>query len=161
GGTARVFAAPTPALRVDSVTLTRPGFHLAPTEPLDVTRDGQLPASVDVPDRDRATVLSLPQNVNPGWSATLDGSDLPVQRVAGRQQGWTVGAGSAGTVALSFAPQHLFALLLVVGAVLVLVVALAATPLRLRRRARPDRPPLEPASPGVLDGVLVAIAAGV
>ncbi|HVI37989.1 MAG TPA: hypothetical protein VM684_17265, partial [Gaiellales bacterium] len=57
-------------------------------------------------------------------------------------------------------PQHLFDVLLVVGALLVLVVVLASTPLRLRRRTRPDRPPLEPAAPGVLDGVLVAAAAG-
>ena len=159
-GPARISAGPTRALRVDSVTLTRPGFHLAPAEPVDVTRDGALPASIDVPDRSGSTVLSLPQNVNPGWSATLDGQDLPVQRVSAWQQGWVLPAGAGGSVGLQFGPQHLFDILLVVGALLVLVVVLAATPLRLRRRARPDRPALEPAAPGVLDGVLVASAAG-
>jgi arabinofuranan 3-O-arabinosyltransferase len=142
------------------VTLTRPGFDLAPLERLDVARDGSLPAGVDVPDRDGTTVLSLPQNVNPGWSAALAGQDLPAQRVAGWQQGWVLPAGAGGTAALRFGPQHLFDLLLVIGAVLVLLVALAATPLRLRRRPRPDRPPLEPAAPGVVDGLLVAVAAG-
>jgi arabinofuranan 3-O-arabinosyltransferase len=130
-------------------------------QPLDVERNGALPRSVDVPAQGHPSVLSLPQNLNPGWSASLGDQDLPVQAASSWQQGWVVPAGAGGSVALEFGPQHLFYLLLVVGAVLVLLVGLAATPLRLRRRAHGDRPPLGAAPPGVVDAILVAVAAGV
>ncbi|WP_151082621.1 alpha-(1-_3)-arabinofuranosyltransferase domain-containing protein [Nocardioides cynanchi] len=163
-GAATVLAPPTGALRVDSVTLERPGAALGTDRPATVHRDaGGLPTSVDLPARTATSVLSLTQNVNPGWQATLDGHVLAAQRVDGWQQGWVVPAGPAARVDLRFTPTRLFDGLLILGAVLALGCAVAATPLRLRATARGtvrDLPPLGAAPGRWLDAVLVVAAAG-
>jgi arabinofuranan 3-O-arabinosyltransferase len=160
-GTTRVLAPPTTALRVDSITLRRPGADLGVDRPATEERNGDgLPTSVRVPARATPSVLALTQNVNPGWEATLDGKALTAQRVDGWQQGWVVPAGQAGTVDLRFAPTRLFDGLLLLGALLALVVVAGVTPLRLRRAAARDLPPLGAAPVRWLDGVLVVVAAG-
>ena len=121
-----------------------------------------MPASLDVPARTSPTVLSMPQNINPGWQATLDGKVLPAQRVHGWQQGWVLPAGPAATRRRPVhARARLFTGLLVLGALLAG---------RLRRRGRPrcacgavlpaTCPPLRAGRVGRLDVVLVAVAAG-
>jgi arabinofuranan 3-O-arabinosyltransferase len=50
-------------------------------------------------------VLSVPENANDGWVATLDGRTLDRIRVDGWQQAWLVPAGQGGTVELEFAPD--------------------------------------------------------
>ena len=157
-GHVAVAAGPTRSFRVDSVTLRRFGSHLEAATPVAVHRDGGLPSSVDLPARSGPRVLSLPQNLNPGYHASLNGAALPVQAVDSWQQGWVVPAGPAATVQLRFAPQRLFDVLLVVGALLVLVVVAAAIP--WRRRTDPELPPLTAAGPGRVDVVLVAAVLG-
>ena len=157
-GHVQVAAGPTTSFRVDSVTLRRFGSHLQAATPVPVHRDGGLPSSVDLPARSGPEVLSLPQNLNPGYQASLSGPALPVQAVDSWQQGWVVPAGPAATVQLRFAPQRLFDALLVVGALLVLVVVAAAIP--WRRRADPELPPLTAAGPGLVDVLLVAAVLG-
>ena len=160
-GPTRVVAAPTDALRVDSLTLTRPGAELGSTVPATVTRTGSdVPVSLDVPDRTSTSILSMPQNINPGWQATLDGTVLPAQRVHGWQQGWVLPSGSAATVDVRFTPTRLFTGLLLLGAVLAAVCIAAVTPLRLRRGPPRELPSLRAARVGRLDVVLVAVAAG-
>jgi arabinofuranan 3-O-arabinosyltransferase len=160
-GATRVLAPPTASLRVDSLTLTRPGAAVGDQRPAAVTRDGSgVPTSVDVPARSTTSILSLTQNVNPGWQASLDGKPLAAQRVDGWQQGWVLPAGPAATIDLRFAPTRLFEALLLVGAGLALLCVVGATPLRLRRRAVPDLPPLAAAPVRRLDVALVATAAG-
>jgi arabinofuranan 3-O-arabinosyltransferase len=160
-GTTRVLAPPTDALRVDSITLRRPGADLGTDLPASVHRNQEgVPTSVDVPARTRTSVLSLAQNVNAGWQATLNGTTLAPQRVDGWQQGWVLPAGSAARVDLRFTPTRLFEGLLLLGAFLALVCAVAATPLRLRRKPARDLPPLGAAGSRWLDGVLVVVAAG-
>ena len=154
-------AAPTTALRVDSVTLSRPGAELGSAQQATVHRDGSgIPTSVDVPARNTTSLLSMPQNLNPGWQATLDGKVLPAQRANGWQQGWVLPAGAAATVEVRFTPAQLFTGLLVLGAVLAGLCVAAATPLRLRRRPAPDLPSLRAAPVGRFDAVLVVVAAG-
>jgi arabinofuranan 3-O-arabinosyltransferase len=158
-GDQTVIGAPTAGLRVDSVTLTRTGAHLRAGTPVGVDRDSSgAPTSLSVPARSAPALVSLPQNINPGWVATLDGKDLPVQRVDGWQQGWMLPAGPAATVHLHFAPTRLFDALLVAGVVLAGAVLVAASPLG-RRRGAADLPPLGAGRVSLVDAALVVAAA--
>jgi arabinofuranan 3-O-arabinosyltransferase len=160
-GALDVIGAPTSALRVDSVTLSRKGAETRAVEHAQVDRDANgEPVSVAVPARTAPTVLSLPQNINPGWRATLDGDVLPVRRIDGWQQGWLLPAGAAGTVRLEFTPTRTFDAVLVVGAALALLVGLAATPLAWSRRRTRRLPPLQSGRPGRIDLALVTVTAG-
>ena len=124
-----------------------------------------------------ASYLTIDQNANAGWAATLDGRPLAPVTVDGWRQGFLVPAGSGGTVLISFAPQREFTLALVLGAaaVLALLLLLAATPRWLRRRrsadpgggpqgtALPSVPPTGARSPRavrVTAGVLLVVLAG-
>nr|WP_281380927.1 alpha-(1->3)-arabinofuranosyltransferase family protein [Nocardioides panaciterrulae] len=163
-GTTDVLAAPNGLFRVDTLLLSSTRAAPAPlTRAVPVARDGRGdPTSVRVPTRSQATVLSLPQNVNPGWTATWQGRDLAVARVDGWRQGWRLPAGPAGTVTLRFAPAPTFSVLLGLGAALVglLVLGLLAATLRARRAAGTRHPaPLGSGRPGVLDA-LIAVTAG-
>jgi len=156
-GHVEVGAGPTRSFRVDSVTLTRRGFHAPPTTPVPVQRDHDgLPSAVDLPARSRTEVLSLPQNLNGGFRATLGGRELTPQPVDSWQQGWVVPAGGAATLHIRFTPQRTFDVVLVVGALLLLVVALVAVPWR-RRRPQPEPPPLVAAAPTRVDVVLAVV----
>lgn len=149
---------PNPLFRFDSATLTHRGPPTGSTA-LDVRHDGSgAPRAADVPARARDAVLTLPQNINAGWRATLDGERLDPVRMDGWKQGWRVPQGEAGTVRMSYAPAVPFAVLLAVGLVLVLVVlAVAAWPRRRRAHATEaiQPPPLATGRPGIVDGVLV------
>jgi arabinofuranan 3-O-arabinosyltransferase len=147
----------TPVFRADSVTLeARDAPEASALGGVVVHRNGRgSPTSVEVPARSTATVLTLPQNLNAGWTATLDGADLPAQRMDGWKQGWRLPAGEAGTVTLHYAPATPFVVLFATGiatALLVLVVALWP---RRRRSAREDAPVLAAGRPGVADLVVV------
>ena len=159
-GPTRLVAVPTRAIRVDSITWQRPGTSLPATTPVAVHRDASgMPVSVTVPARSTVQLLTLPQNFNAGWRAALAGARLVPQRVDGWKQGWVLPPGRGGTVQLDFAPAGPFAWSLGIGAVLVLVVLLAATPLRVRRRGR-DLPPLGAARGGWWDLLpVVAVSA--
>ncbi len=158
-GRSALIAPPTSELRVDAVTLTRAGTSPATAQDLEVDRDASgAPASVDVASRSRTRLLTLPQNINPGWQATLDGKKLTPQRVDGWKQGWLLPAGDAGTVRLHYAPGGLFDIALLGGAALLLLVVLAALPL-WRRRRRPELPPHVAGRPGVIDVVVVGTVA--
>jgi arabinofuranan 3-O-arabinosyltransferase len=78
--------------------------------------------------------LVVPENANPGWTATLDGQELRRLRVDGWQQAWLVPRGSAGVIELRFGPDSGYRTGLLIGglAALLLVVA-AAVPVRRRR----------------------------
>src|SRR5207244_3463776 len=67
-------------------------------------------------------LLTVPENANAGWTATLAGKRLAPMRADGWAQGWLVPAGAGGTVTLSFGPGRAYGLAL--GAGLVLAVCL-------------------------------------
>jgi arabinofuranan 3-O-arabinosyltransferase len=82
--------------------------------------------TVRVPAGDR--LLSLRENVNPGWRAELAGRALRPVTVDGWQQGFEL-TGRAGTLRESYAPDRTYRVGLGVGLVLlVALVALAAVP---------------------------------
>ncbi|OIJ24440.1 hypothetical protein UG56_022915 [Nocardioides luteus] len=134
-----LLADPVGALRVDSLELSSDVIAAAePPEAVEVERndrDAAVSASVSAETYDR--VLVLPQNINPGATATLDGKALRAQRVDGWQQGWIVPAGAGGEVHFGFAPEGTYRAGLLAGAggaALVLVLALVTS---WRRRGTP------------------------
>ncbi len=165
GGAEQVIGAPTEAVRVDSLTLTRPGADLGAASSLGVDRDEDgVPTAVQVPARDVDSVATLPQNINAGWRATLAGRQLDAQRMDGWKQGWVVPPGAAGTMRLHFIPARSFDLLLILGALLFAGVVVAASPLSLRRfglrwNAQEEPPPLQPGASRSTDIVVVTAAA--
>ena len=163
-GPTDVVARPSRLFRVDTLLLRRAGAAGAgPAQPVSVERDARgTPVSVTVPERPDASLVTLEQNFNEGWTATWHGKELTAQRVDGWKQGWRLPAGASGTVALSFAPARTFSGLLVVGAVLMGLCVLAlAWSWRRERQGRQgvQRPALRTGRPGLLD-VAVALAAG-
>lgn len=92
---------------------------------------------VALPDRAEPTLLVVRENLNPGWTASLEGQVLPAQRVDGWAQGWVVPAGSAGDVVLTFGPDRWYRLGLLAGllAALALVVLALLPPRDARVRA--------------------------
>ncbi|MEO6413748.1 MAG: alpha-(1-_3)-arabinofuranosyltransferase family protein [Pedococcus sp.] len=102
-----------------------------------------------------ASLLSLPQNANAGWRATLGDRRLEPIVVDGWKQGFVVPAGAGGQVTVSFGPDRPYRWGLLVGGALVLLVAAAAL-LPSRRRARAQRA----ARVHPIMGLLAAVVAG-
>jgi arabinofuranan 3-O-arabinosyltransferase len=78
-------------------------------------------------------VLSVPENANSGWVATMNGRTLPRVRVDGWQQAWLVPAGRGGTVTLEFTPDEQYRQGLFAGG-LAAVVLLGSLLIPVRRR---------------------------
>lgn len=100
-----------------------------------VIRDwGSTSRSVEVGPGEQA-VLSVTENANPGWTATMDDAPLTRTRVDGWRQAWVVPAGDGGTVRLTFEPDRRYRMSLMLGALAVVVLLIAtAWPVTGRRR---------------------------
>ncbi|MGY1650602.1 alpha-(1-_3)-arabinofuranosyltransferase domain-containing protein [Geodermatophilus sp. SYSU D01119] len=164
-GEHRFTAAGTPELAVRSATLLRAGGALAATPGIDVDRTA---AGVDrwdaehravrVAARDEPTLLVVPENTNPGWTATLDGAALEAVAVDGWQQAWVLPAGPAGVVRLDYGPGGAYRAALAGGAAAVaLLVALAVRP--ATAPAPPARPFARPARGRRFLAAVVVLAA--
>jgi arabinofuranan 3-O-arabinosyltransferase len=68
------------------------------------------------------SLLVVRENFNSGWRASVDGVRMPAVRVDGWQQAFAVPQGTQGIVVLTYAPQRMFSLGLILG--LAAVVAL-------------------------------------
>jgi arabinofuranan 3-O-arabinosyltransferase len=108
--------------------------------------------TVRVAGRSEPTLLVVPENVNPGWTATLDGRELATQTVDGWQQGYVLAPGGAGEVVLDFRAGAVYHAALAGGAAAVLVLLVL---LLLPSLGTP--PPVPRRRRGV--GPLVALAA--
>ncbi len=85
-----------------------------------------------------ASYVALASNFNPGWTATLNGNHLPPVRIDGWQQGWVVPAGHGGTITVTFSPDHIYRISLLVGLLLLAgLFVLAIVPSRYRRSSNP------------------------
>jgi arabinofuranan 3-O-arabinosyltransferase len=84
-----------------------------------------------------ATYVQISQNYSSGWVATLHGRTLSPVRLDGWEQGWIAPAGAAGTVTMTFTPDGIYRATLVLGAVL--LVALALLAFALSNQSRLDR----------------------
>jgi arabinofuranan 3-O-arabinosyltransferase len=90
--------------------------------------------------------LVVNENFNRGWTASYDHHALQPLRLDGWQQAWSLPAGTAGTVTLTFSPDATYrANLPVAFAAIVVVFVVALVPTR-RRRLRHGRYPAAEAS---------------
>jgi arabinofuranan 3-O-arabinosyltransferase len=112
--------------------LTGSSPHAA-TRPVTVTRWDTSHRAVRV-GAGAAAVLSVPENANSGWVATLNGRTLPKVRVDGWQQAWVVPAGSGGTVTLEFTPDGQYRQGLLTGGLTAMALVLSLL-IPVRRRA--------------------------
>jgi arabinofuranan 3-O-arabinosyltransferase len=98
-----------------------------------------------------SSYLVVAQNFNTGWKATLGGQPLTPVRVDGWQQAWIVPAGAGGDVQMDYAPNAVYHLGLLLGAVFLLCLALLAL-VKGRKHAQP---------PAVAERLLPALAVAV
>ncbi|MCD4526402.1 alpha-(1-_3)-arabinofuranosyltransferase family protein [Nocardioides sp. cx-173] len=82
------------------------------------------------------SLLLVPENVNDGWVAELDGRELETVRVDGWKQGYLVPEGEGGRVTLTFAPNTWYQAALALGGLLALLVVAGAVLATRRERAR-------------------------
>lgn len=100
--------------------------------------------------------LTVSENFNDGWRATLGGERLTPVRIDGWRQGWVVPAGEGGQVTMTFAPDRTYRAALAVGAAFVVALFLLAF-VRPRHRAGRAPAPARTLSPLLL----VVLATGV
>ncbi|SEO44233.1 alpha-(1-_3)-arabinofuranosyltransferase [Trujillonella endophytica] len=164
-GEHRIQARSSDALAVDSVQLTRFGRSVKQDagvrEPVELVRWDPEHRVVDVAERSEPTLLVVPENPNPGWTATLEGQALEAVTVDGWQQGYVLPAGPAGTVRLDYPPGSDYRTVLAAGAgAVLLLVVLAVLPVRRTIPVGARRGSRRPALGPVLSGVAI-VAAGV
>lgn len=80
------------------------------------------------------SVLRIPENVNAGWRATLEGEELEPLRLDSWQQGFRLPAGAGGEVTLEFVPDETYRLQMYLGALVALALFALVVVLELRRR---------------------------
>ena len=124
GPAGRVAVEPWGGFVPEQVDLTRSGLTTAPPAvsravSVGSASTGRVEVSVGPGE---AALLSLPQNANPGWEATLDGRRLEPVTVDGWKQGFVVPQGAAGQVVVAFGPDSLYRWGLLAGLSLVLLV---------------------------------------
>jgi arabinofuranan 3-O-arabinosyltransferase len=84
-----------------------------------------------------SSYLVVHQNFNAGWTAELGNRTLKSARINGWQQAWVLPAGTGGVVTLSYTPDGLYQIGLIIGLALAcLLVALALWPARRENDAR-------------------------
>ncbi|NJP52267.1 DUF3367 domain-containing protein [Streptomyces sp. SBST2-5] len=106
-----------------------------------------------------ASYLTMFENYNEGWTATLDGKELTPVRLDGWQQGWRIPAGAGGTVKLSYEPATTYdAALIGSGAGIAVLIGLA---LWRRRAENPDEPQPAAPAPGPWLGAVALTLVGV
>ncbi|WP_051399471.1 alpha-(1-_3)-arabinofuranosyltransferase domain-containing protein [Haloechinothrix halophila] len=107
-----------------------------------------------------SAVLTVPENANDGWVATVDGEPLRRTRVDGWQQAWLLPAGDATTVTLTFEPDTRYRQALLIGglAALGLLIVLLVP---ARRRSLISTVPGGARVITVALGVLLVVVGGV
>lgn len=95
----------------------------------------------------RAALLRIPENVNGGWRATLNGRTLTPTAVDGWQQAYAVPAGAGGLVTLTYRPDRPYRLLLLLGGLGAVLLAAGAVTVLVRERGRAPSAPLASSRP--------------
>lgn len=127
-GSHHIAVGSTPETRPRQLTLTPVGglAPVAAAPPVDVHAWEPARRIVAVAERTSPVLLTVPENANPGWEATLDGMPLASVRHDGWAQGYVVPPGEAGFVVLTFRPDSIYREILIAGVVGVLLVVAGA-----------------------------------
>ena len=144
------------------LTTLRGAGAAAPAEPgrvMTVLQDDASAQQVEVGPGD-AALLATTRNYNRGWVATLDGEELPVQRVDGWAQGWRVPAGDGGVIDVRYAPERTYVIVLVAGLSVSMAALLLALVLLFFTRLAPERPVPERAARGTARREVLARVGG-
>lgn len=147
---------PGAAFIVDRVDLAPPGPApvAAAPQPAPTPTWGPAHRTVTVTAAAADRVLVVPESVNSGWRATLDGKSLRPLTISGWQQGWIVPAGSGGTLHLDYRYDSAYRWALFGGLGLVVVLFILAL-IPARRRSGPVA---EPWAGPVTGAVAAAVA---
>lgn len=111
-----------------------------------------------------ASYLEVHQNYSSGWVATMNGKQLTPVVLDGWQQGYVIPAGAGGTVHMTFEPESLYLLGLLVGALGVIALCLIVV-VTFRRKGRlghwgegyESAGPWRPSLPGVVAVILCSV----
>ena len=147
-GRNRLTSVPLDSYRVDTVTVgAKPGEGTTgegaaddrPPRQVEINSWGAGSRELEV-EAAKPSFLTVNENFNVGWTATVDGKELRAVRLDGWKQGWLVPAGTSGVVELTYGPDRAQRIAVVAGLNLLLVLLIAA--IRLGRS--PDRPSDKP-----------------
>ncbi|WP_020388841.1 alpha-(1-_3)-arabinofuranosyltransferase [Kribbella catacumbae] len=120
------------------VKLTRPELSnsaVSPVKSVDVWRSTPASLTLEAPQADEQSVLTVGQNFSTGWEAyDSSGRKLVPLRIGGWQQGWILPAGPEQVVTARFTPDRDYRAGLLVG--LILFVGVVGLAIFARRRSR-------------------------
>ncbi|MCR3741712.1 arabinofuranan 3-O-arabinosyltransferase [Actinomadura glauciflava] len=139
-GRNRLASVPFDPYRLDTVTVgAKPGVAEArPPQQVKVLSWGTGKRRVEV-DAATASFLTVNENFNAGWRATVGGTELRAVRLDGWKQGWVVPKGTRGVVELAYTPDRAQRTAVAAGLSLLLVLLLVAVwPSGRRGRRRPE-----------------------
>ncbi|WP_324141651.1 alpha-(1-_3)-arabinofuranosyltransferase domain-containing protein [Intrasporangium sp.] len=146
-----------------SLSMRSPGLALRPRTLVDVTVERTSPSVLTafVGERTADSALVLPQNFNPGWTATTSEGSLTPVRVNGWQQGFLVPAGATTPLVVEFAPNRIYQFGLYLGGLLVLGL-LGVVVVTSRRATDPTsvQPEAHWAASPVVGAVIAVLAGG-
>lgn len=127
------FSVATISLRANTSTVSAPHRTAVTTDRWEPER-----REVTVPAAGNDRFLVIPESVNSGWTATLNGRELTAVTINGWQQGFLIPAGSeAGTIALNYGPGRGYRFALFGGLALLLLLPLALAIPSRRTRTTP------------------------
>ncbi|WP_415950576.1 alpha-(1-_3)-arabinofuranosyltransferase family protein [Streptomyces sp. KLOTTS4A1] len=161
-GTHRVQAGDEGPLAITDIALTR-GTPSAPDS-------GQGELSIDdwAGDRRSVTVgpgkasyLTMYENFNDGWTASLDGEELSPVRLDGWQQGFLVPEGKSGTITLEFEPAATYEIGIIAAGVGMLLLLLGLVVWRREAGSQETSPPGPPDAGPVLGVVVLTLVGAV
>ncbi len=125
-GENRLTAVPFDSYRVDGVLIGAAARdQTAAPRPVKVLSWGAGSRKVEV-DAAATSFLTVNENHNKGWRATVGGRELRAVRLDGWKQAWIVPAGTKGVVTLAYGPDRAQRLAVVIGLNLLLLLLLAA-----------------------------------